>query len=101
MLIKDEFRIQLRVSDKVYPMFCKRLDERLFRKAATNINEKITQYRSAYPGAKLELEDLLAMVAIHTSAYKLKLEQNKDISPLFEKIEALDKELEEYLKGNS
>jgi cell division protein ZapA (FtsZ GTPase activity inhibitor) len=82
-------------------MFCKRSEEGLFRKAATNMNEKIAQYSSAYPGAKLESEDLLAMVALHFSAYKLKLEQKRDTNPLFEKIEALDKVLEEYLKVNS
>jgi cell division protein ZapA len=98
----DEFfKIQLYVAEKHYPLNCKRSDEGLLRKAATNINNKILKYSSAFPGAKLELKDLLAMVAIHISAENLKMKLNKDTSPLFDKIEALDKELEEYLNLNA
>jgi cell division protein ZapA len=97
----DEFKIQLRVSDKVYPIVCKRSDEKLFREAANNINDKIRKYSATFSGAKLELKDLLAMVAVHVSASNLRMAQRKDTSPLFEKMEALDKELEEYLRVNS
>jgi hypothetical protein len=69
----------------------------LFRKAAKNINDKILKYGSAFPGVTLELKDLLAMVAIHFSASNLREKQQKDMSPLFDKIEVLNKELEEYL----
>jgi cell division protein ZapA len=98
MQISDEFKIQLRVGGKVYPVFCKRSEEGLFRKAAANINDKILKYSSAFAGAKLELKDLLAMSAVHVSVENQKMAQKRDTSPLFEKIEALDKELEEYLK---
>jgi cell division protein ZapA len=97
----DEFKIQLRVTDKVYPIYCKRSEEWLFRKAATHINEMIFNYSSRFSGAKLELKDLLAMVAIHFSAETLILKQKEDTSPLFDRLEALDKELEEYLKANT
>ncbi|MDR3220082.1 MAG: cell division protein ZapA [Candidatus Symbiothrix sp.] len=97
----DEFKIKLRISkDLVCRMYCKRSEEGLYRKAATYINDKILKYGSVYPGAEREL-DKLAMAAVHTSVYKLKLEQERDTFPLFEKIEALNKELEEYLKLNS
>jgi cell division protein ZapA len=95
------FKIQLKVAQRTYPLICKRSEEGLFRKAARDINEKILRYGSVFPAAKLELKDLLAMVAIHISANNLKMEQNKDTSPLFDRIEALDKELEEYLSVNA
>jgi cell division protein ZapA len=94
----DEFKIQLRVADKVYPIFCKRSEEGLFRKAATAINDKIFQYSSQFSGAKLELKDLLAMVAVHVSAENQLLKQKEDKSPMLERIELLDRELEEYLQ---
>ncbi|MCL1933480.1 MAG: cell division protein ZapA [Candidatus Azobacteroides sp.] len=95
----DEFKIQLRVADKVYPIFCKRSEEGLFRKAATAINDKILQYSSRFSGTKLELKDLLTMAAIHISVENLLLKQKEDTSPLWDRIELLDKELEEYLQA--
>jgi cell division protein ZapA len=95
----DEFKIQLRVADKVYPIFCKRSEEGLFRKAATAINDKILQYSSRFSGTKLELKDLLTMVAIHVSVENLLFKQKRDTSPMLERIEQLDKEIEEYLKS--
>ena len=93
----DEFKIQLRVADKVFPILCKRSQEWLFRKAATAINDKILQYSSRFAGAKLELNDLVTMAAIHISAENLLLKQKEDTSPMLKQIEQLDKELEEYL----
>ena len=95
----DEFKIQLRVADKVYPIFCKRSEEGLFRKAATAINDKIFQYSSRFSGTKLELKDLLTMAAIHISVENLLLKQKRDTSPLLEVIEKLDKELDDYLQS--
>jgi len=95
----EEFKIQLRVADRVYPIFCKRSDEGLFRKAATAINDKIRQYSSRYSGIKFELKDLVTMAAIHISVENQLLKQKEDIAPMLEKIELLDKELEEYLQS--
>jgi cell division protein ZapA len=95
----DEFKIQLRVADKVYPLFCKRSEEGLFRKAATAINDKISQYRSRFSGAKLECQDFVIMAAIHISVENLLLKQREDTSPMLERIELLDKEIEEYLQS--
>ena len=96
----DEFKIQLRVADKVYPIFCKRSEEGLYRKAATAINDKIFQYSSKFSGAKLEMKDLLAMVAVHISVENQFMKQKEDTSPLLERIELLDKELEEYFQSS-
>ena len=94
----DEFKIQLKVADKVYPIFCKRAEEGLYRKAATAINDKIFQYRSLFTGTKLEIKDLLAMAAVHISIENQFMKQKEDTSPLLKRIELLDKELEEYLQ---
>jgi len=96
----DEFKIQLKVADKVYPIFCKRSEEGLYRKAATAINDKMLQYSSKFAGAKLENKDLLAMAAVHISIENLFDKQKEDTSPLMERIVLLDKELEEYLQSS-
>ena len=97
----DEFKIKLRVAEKEYRIFCKRSKEELFRKAATAISKRISQYSSLYSGAKLEMKDFLAMAALHISVEYLLLKEEEDTSQLFEKIEFLNKELDEYLKISS
>jgi len=95
----DEFKIQLKVANKVLPTFCKRSEEGIFRKAATALNDKMLQYSSRFSGAELEVKDLLAMAAVHISAQNLLLKQKEDKSLLMERIEILDKELEGYLRS--
>ena len=94
------FTIQLYVAGKHYPLKCKRIEEGMCRKAATNVNEKMIKYSSLFSDEKLESKDFLAMAAVHISAENIKIKQKQDISPVFDKIRALDKELEEYLKAN-
>jgi len=95
----NEFKIKLRVAEKEYRISCKRSEEELYRKAATAINKRISQYSSHFSGAKLEMKDLLIMAALHVSVENLLFKKEEDTSLLFEKIELLDKELEEYLKS--
>jgi len=97
---KDErFKIQLKFANKVIPLFCKRSDEGLFRKAASAINDLINRYGSKFEGGKISSDDLLAMAAIHISIENILMKQNEDTSPLIERIDLLNKELEEYLKS--
>jgi cell division protein ZapA len=96
----DEFQIQLKIADKYYPLTCKRSEEGLIRQAATNINTKLVKYSSAYSKAKFELKDLLALVAFHVSLENLTTQKSEDLSPLFDRIEQLNKELETYLSSN-
>ncbi|MDR0505886.1 MAG: cell division protein ZapA [Dysgonamonadaceae bacterium] len=95
-----EFQIQLKIADKYYPMICKRSEEEIIRKAASNVNNKLLKYSSAYSNAKFEIKDLLAMVAFHYSKDNLLVQKNEDMSPLFDKIKQLNKELEDYLSMN-
>ena len=97
----DEFKIQLKVADKHYPLYCKRSEEWIFRRSATLINDKILKYSNAFADAKLELKDLLVMVALHSFSENIRREDHEDVSPLFDKVEELNKELEEYLRLNS
>jgi len=95
----DEFRIQLKVADKPYPIFCKRSEEGLYRKATTAINEKVHQYELKFPAAKLETRDLLAMAAVDVSIENLSGKRKEDASPLLERLELLGKEMEAYLQS--
>jgi cell division protein ZapA len=93
----DAFQIQLKIADKYYPLKCNRSEEGIIRKAASNVNDKLLKYNSAYEKANFEKKDLLALVAFHISLENLTAKKIEDISPLFDKIEQLNKEVEEYL----
>jgi cell division protein ZapA len=94
----DFFRITLKILDKHYPYNCKeRSEEGILRKAATNLTEKYLQYSSYYSEANFERNDLLALVAFHFSFEVLENEKKEDMTPLFDKIEQLNKEMEEFI----
>ena len=97
----DEFKIQLKVAGKNYPLYCKRSEEEIFRKAARLINDKIIKYSNAFADAKLEMRDLLVMASLQSFADNVRKGKAEDVSPLMDKIEDLNKELEEYLRSNS
>jgi cell division protein ZapA len=97
MAMPDEFQIQVKIADKYYPLICKRSEEYIIRKAASNVNDKLFKYNSAYSKANFEEKDLLALVAFHVSLDILTVKKNEDIAPLFDKIEQLNKELEKCL----
>jgi cell division protein ZapA len=97
----DEFQIQLKIADKYYPLNCKRSEERIVRKAASNVNDRLLKYETDYKGTGFEpKEDLLALIAFHISLDNLTIKKNEDITPLFDKIGQLSKELEIYLSEN-
>ncbi len=96
----DEFVIQLNIADKIYKLRCKRAEEGILRKAAKQVNEMILRYRAAFPGSELELKDVLAMVACQLATVNLKNEEIKDVSPVFDKLEEMNLELEDYFRSN-
>ena len=99
--MNDEFKIQLKVAGKTYPLFCKRSEEWVFRRSAAMINDKILKYSAAFAEAKLGLNDLLVMVALHAFSENIEREHHEDTSPLFDKIEKLTNEIDDYLQSNS
>jgi cell division protein ZapA len=100
MAESDEFKINLKISGRAYPVFCKRSEEGLFREAARVVNDRINRYQSMFENANLDRESILAMAAIHLSTYKLKLERKKEVSSVFETLEKLTEKIDNYLETN-
>lgn len=95
----ENFKIQLKLGSKYYPYVCKRSEEGKVRKAATNLNNRIFKYSSYYSNANFELDDLLTLAGFQFSLEVLEKEQKEDLSPLLDKIEQLNKELEDYINS--
>lgn len=96
----DEFLITIKIAERHrFQLWVKRSEEEIMRKAASQIERKIQQYRQHYSvEAKLDSDDLLAMVAFQLSLANLRLEQLHDETPISDKVRQLTDELEAYLK---
>ncbi len=95
----DFFTIQLNIADKIHRLRCKRSEEALARRAARQVNETILKYGGHFNNSELGLKDLLAMVAFHFSMENIKAEDREDTSPVYQKLDELSREIEEYLKS--
>ncbi len=98
--MNDEFIIQLRIAGKTYPLHCPRtkVDEAFARKAAEQINEQMAVYQKAF-AENLDAKDLLAMVALQLSLADVKKVEDQNVSPVFDKLQELNQELEQYLNS--
>lgn len=91
--------INLRVADMRYPLRIKRSDEEMFRRAAIEIDYKISQYRNRFTGGSaqsLKDSDYMAMTAIQAVAGKVDHEIRAE--KFEDKIKELTLELDKYLK---
>ncbi|NOY36944.1 MAG: cell division protein ZapA [Chlorobi bacterium] len=95
--MEDKFTIRVNVADRYYPLKITRSDEETIRRAARLINEKILQYKQRY--VEKDLQDFLAMAALQFVVKLMDCEEKQDVAPIMEDIEALNKELDEYLKN--
>jgi cell division protein ZapA (FtsZ GTPase activity inhibitor) len=93
----DKLSIKVNVADRYYPLKIERRDEEKIRKAARLINEKVLQYKQRY--LDKDVQDFLAMAALQYVTRIIEMEDKTDISPLEQKLQELNEELEEYLKG--
>ena len=97
--MNDEFGIQVNIGGKDYRLRCKRSEEKYYRIAVRQINDRILQYQSIY-NKSVGMSDLLAMVALHLSLNVVTTEKNEDIEPVFEKLDELNSDLQEFVRIN-
>lgn len=93
----DKLSIKVNVADRYYPLKIERKDEEKIRKAARLINEKVLQYKQRY--LDKDVQDFLAMAALQFVTRIIEVEDKTDVSPMEQKLQELNEELEEYLKG--
>ena len=95
----EHFIINLRIAETKYPIRIKRKDEEMFRKAAVEIDYKLSQYKNHFESDEshvLQNIDYMAMTAIQAVS---ELTGQEMRAGFFEsEIEKLIGELDEYLK---
>lgn len=92
---KDKIVIQLHIGSQKYPISVVREQEEIFRKAAKQINEKISRYQTAYPGQGYE--KYMSVVLLDFAVKVLQIEHNNATEPYNEALEKLTAEIEEIL----
>jgi cell division protein ZapA (FtsZ GTPase activity inhibitor) len=93
----DKLSIKVNVADRYYPLKIERKDEEKIRKAARLINEKVMQYKQRY--LDKDVQDFLAMAALQFVTRVIEIEDKFDVLPLEQKLQELNEELDELLKG--
>jgi cell division protein ZapA (FtsZ GTPase activity inhibitor) len=94
----EKFKINLKIAEQQYPLICCRKDEKVYRDAAAAVNDKILRYRSRFP-AKSLLE-YTTMSAIHIASEYEAIKDIRDKSEVFDRLEALTGEIEEFISNN-
>ncbi len=87
-------RITVKIGGKEYPMTINQNDEEKYRRAAKEINKLIAAYKASYVA---EPEDYLAMAAIQVAVGKVTLEMDRSLSNQLEELDALNREIDNYL----
>lgn len=97
--MNEHLVINLRVADMRYPLRVKRIEEAVYREAASEIDYKLGQYKEYFTGSSdkpLRQTDYMVMTAIQAVVEKV---QQENRANLFEnQIKQLTEELEMYLK---
>lgn len=97
--MNDKFKINLRIADRLYPLYIRRDEEMMVRKAARLVDKKLATYMERFQGGELTTQNFLAMIAFQFSYDYLKLSETRDVDVVLENIQEIDRELDDYLNG--
>jgi cell division protein ZapA len=97
--VQDEkFRITLTIEELRYKMFCKRSDEKVYRDAASQVNDKLLRYRAKFPSQSLV--EYLTMTALDVSAQNARFRRTRDKTEVFETLKRFSGELDAFIAQN-
>lgn len=92
---KEQMKISVLIGGKRYGLTILRHEEEFIRRAASRINELITKYKQRFSNDKTD--DYLSMAALQLATELVKLENQKDISPVFDLLTDIEKDLDNSL----
>jgi len=95
MMNGEKITIRLNIAERYYPLTIARSEEEAMRKMAKQINEGLFQYSQRYPGK--ETQDYMAMSLLQYALKIQSLSNQNNVAPILEKLEQLDKNMEEFL----
>ena len=93
----DNFIINVKIGGFRLPLNILRKDEELYRNAEKKVNKLLLEYQQKYN--QRSSEEILSIVAYQLAVALSKRDFFQDTTPVVEKIQQLDKELERILSG--
>ncbi len=91
----NKLNIQLKIGNQIHSITIRREMEEIFRKAARNINDKLSRYQVSYPN--MGYEKSMSITLLDFAVYALQAEDNHDITPYDGRVRQLTSEIEEVL----
>ena len=93
---KDQFRINIRIEGRVYPLSIDRKDEERYRKAAKTVNETVGKYRNLFQDK--DSQDILAMVAFQIALNYTELQEREDKSLFIDGLKDINDDISDFIK---
>jgi len=95
--VKDnDFRINIKIDGRNYPLTINRKDEERYRKAAKFVNETISEFRKRFQNN--DQQDIMAMTAFQAALNYSSLQERQDYSQFIDDIKDLNDDISDFLK---
>ena len=93
---KRNFRINIRIDGRIYPLEIDRADEEKYRLAAKIVNETVSKYRELFRDK--EAKDILAMSAFQIALNRAEIQQKEEHNLFIEELRNLNDDISDFLK---
>ena len=90
----QKFNIKLNIAGKSYALSIERVKEAIFRRAEKEVNRLTAAVESQYMA---EREDYLAVVALQLAVRTIELESSRSLGKDIDRLDELDRMLEDHL----
>ncbi len=94
---KEQFKINIRIEGRTYPLTIQRKDEERYRIAAKIVNDTIVRFREQFRDN--DVQDILAMTAYQMALNYNELLKREDKSLFIDKLKDLNDDISDFLKG--
>lgn len=94
---ENNFRINIKIDGRNYPLTIDRSDEERYRKAAKIVNETINGFRSRFQTN--DQQDIMAMTAFQAALNYGRLEDRQDYTRFIDDIKDLNDDISDFLEG--
>jgi cell division protein ZapA len=94
----EKIVIELMIGNQLHRISVPREQEGFFRKAATNINDKLQKYQATYPNQGSE--KYMSIALLDFAVKVLQIEHSNETEPYSKSIKLLTAEIEETLGKN-
>ncbi len=93
---KEQFKINIRIEGRAYPLTIQRNDEERYRIAAKTVNDTIVRFREQFRDN--DVQDILAMTAYQMALNYNELLKHEDKSLFIDKLKDLNDDISDFLK---